>query len=250
MKWVLTVFAWLIVVVPLVSGEETPECESLLNNGDEFYGDFQNEEALEMYRKAHEQCPNRYEPLMKFTRALNDVGEDTDEHEYYRKALDRAEQMKREYPDSMMSWFLAGATAANLADNSGPQQKVKLSSKVNENIRKAIAMDSSYAPAQVVLGGYLQRVATTGDFVKSLARMFLGDVPEASLEEAEGHLRKALELEPDNMFAHLELGRTLMSANQENEAREHLQKVLDLPITNHQHPELKKEAQRLMDETG
>ncbi len=250
MRRFFTVFAWLTFVVPVVSAEETPKCESLLRKADEYYKDFQNKEALEMYREAHEQCPDRYEPLMKFTRALNDVGEDTGEHEYYRKALDKAEQMKEEYPDSMMSWFLAGATAANLADNSGPQQKVRLSSKVNDNIRKAIALDSNYAPARVVLGGYLQRVATTGDFVKSLARMFLGDVPEASLEEAEGHLRRALELEPDNMFAHLELARTLISANQKNEAREHLQKVLDLPVTNHQHPQLKKEARQLMSETG
>lgn len=250
MKWFVPLLAGLTVMVPAVTAEESNKCNSLMEKGDEFYGDFQNKEALDAYGKAHEECPGRYEPLMKYTRALNDVGEDTGDHEYYRKALDRAGDMKKQYPDSMMSWFLAAASAANLADNSGPQQKVKLSSQVDENIRKAIAMDSSYAPAHVVLGGYLQRVATTGDFVKGLARMFLGDVPEASLEEAENHLRTALSLEPNNMFAHLELARTLISANQEQEGQKHLRRVLELPVTNHQHPQLKDEARQLLSEIG
>lgn len=250
MKWITILLTGLAAVTPTISADDGKQCQSLLEKGDKLYSDFQNKEALEAYRTAHEQCPGRYEPLMKYTRALNDVGEDTGDHEYYRKSLERAKQMKEEYPDSMMAWFLAAASAANLADNSGPQQKVKLSSEVNENIRKTIAMDSAYAPAHVVLGGYLQRVATTGDFVKGLARMFLGDVPEASLEESEAHLRTALELEPRNMFAHLELGRTLISADRVEEARKHLQEVLDLPVTNHQHPELKEEARQLMESTS
>ena len=99
----------------------------------------------------------------------------------------------------------------------------------------------------MIRGAFYREVATASSVERSLARIFLGGIPEGTLEDSERVLRIALRLEPDNIYAHLEIGQTLIELERTEEARTHLQRVLDLPKTGHQDRELKDQAREILD---
>jgi tetratricopeptide (TPR) repeat protein len=224
-------------------------CRDLLDSGDLAYEQFDNSRALGIYSRARNECPDFYEPLFKRTRALIDHGEDLGNKEgkrYLEQGLKSTDTMRLVYPDSLQTWFLRAAASGNLARLAGGKQKVAMARTVESSARKAIGMDTSYAPAYVILGGYYYEVATAGSLLKGIARLLYGGVPEGTLEDSERMLRTALKLQPDNIYAHFEISRTLQAMGREREAREHLKTVLQLPVTSHQDKDLKTRAQRLL----
>jgi tetratricopeptide (TPR) repeat protein len=242
----------MITAAALVSGARASEIpDSLLVRGDSLYQQYQNAEALRYYRQAYLAGPTRYEPLFKMTRAYNDVGEELDKSEarrYFEQAITYADTMQMRFPDSMQSYFLMAAAAGNLAQISGGNRKLELSRLVESNIAEAIELDPEYSPAHVIQGSYYREIATANQALKTLAEIFLGGVPDGTLEDSYEALQTALRLDSLNMYAHMEMARTLLAMDQPDAARDHLRAVLELPIANHYHPELKRQARELLDE--
>lgn len=222
-------------------------CDSLLQRGDSVHAAFDNQTALKVYRSAYRRCPDRYEPLMKMTRAYNDVGEDTGVLDPFESAMRYADTLQQRYPDSMQGYFLKAAAAGNLAQTGGPRHTVKMSRVVERNARAAIERDSTYAPAHVILGAYYSRVANANTVLKRLANWFLGGIPEGTNEDALRHLRKAAALDSNNVYAQLELGKTYLALGNKDKARHHLKRVQQIPISDHSHPRLRKEAKELLE---
>jgi len=251
-RWV----AFLGLLMGIGIGNVNAECtiDSLLKAGNSAYDEYNNDAALEAYQKAYDQCPSSYEAFMKTTRAHIDLGEDTDDSErkkeLLQQGLELANNMREEYPDSMMSLFLTAIAAADLAQLSGGREKVKLAHALVDNIRRAIELDPSYSPSHVVLGAYQREVALANDFLKALSRWLFGGVPEGTLEDSERNITKALELDSKNLYAHLELAKTYLAMDRTEEAREHLREVERLPVTTHQGDELKKQASELLGKTA
>jgi Flp pilus assembly protein TadD len=79
--------------------------------------------------------------------------------------------------------------------------------------------------------------------------MFLGGVPEdASEENAIAAFKKAIELKPNHINHHLELGITYEMMDMIEEARKEFQTCLDLPISDSDDAKYKTDAQeRLAD---
>lgn len=149
------------------------QCRQLLDSGDVFYNKFLDQKAYGFYSKALATCPD-YESMMKTTRALNDIGEDIGGRkgaDFFIRALKYTDTMQFKYPDSLQSYFLRAAAAGNLALYKGGKTKVELAKTVETNAKKAISIDSTYAPSHVILGIYYRQVAMAGRFQKSLARL-------------------------------------------------------------------------------
>ena len=69
--------------------------------------------------------------------------------------------------------------------------------------------------------------------------MIYGGLPPASFAEAERHLRKAIELEPENLIHRLELGFVYRAEGREADARREFERGLDMP-SNAKHDEIAK----------
>lgn len=226
-------------------------CDSLLNAGDSSYVRFANQQALGAYKKALGSCKNKYEPLMKAARAYNDIGEDLNSREsglYFDSALSFAGQLKTEYPDSVQGYFLSSAAAGNKALGSGGKSKVVLSRTVEKNAQKAIALDPNYAPAHVILGTYYREVAKANRFLKAIARMLWGKLPNGTIQDSLRELRLALRLEPDNMHGHFQIAKTYLAAGDKKFALQHFQMVLSLPNSDNQSEQMKREAKERIGE--
>uniref|UniRef100_UPI004056722C tetratricopeptide repeat protein n=1 Tax=Candidatus Electrothrix sp. TaxID=2170559 RepID=UPI004056722C len=151
-----------------------------IKQGDIFYRQFDNVSALASYKRALEMQPGDFECLSKVVRAYNDIGEDLSSEEseqYYEQAVQYAERLQQMFPDRAKSYYQLAVSYGNLALLRGSKEKVKLSSSVEKNIRRALAMNPDYADAYAVLGIYYKEVASLNGFLKTFARLFFGDRP-------------------------------------------------------------------------
>ena len=77
-----------------------------------------------------------------------------------------------------------------------------------------------------------RKVASLNAFERMAANTVLGGVPKCtSMENAVRDLEKAIELEPDHVNHHLELGRTFMMLERTDDARREPEKAEGLPTT-------------------
>jgi tetratricopeptide (TPR) repeat protein len=225
-----------------------PLCKADLDSGDLYYKIFDDKKAYAFYSKALSNCPD-YESLMETTRALIDIGEDVDGKEdadYFTRALAFTDSMQKKFPDSLQSYFLKAAAAGNLAIHKSGKAKIELARTIESNTKKALLIDSTYAPAHVILGAYYRQVATINKFSKTIAKAIYGKIPEGTLKDSEEELTKALTYDNSNIFAHYELAQTLYSMDRKKEAKEQLQTVLTLPNNNNQAEQIKKSAEQLL----
>jgi tetratricopeptide (TPR) repeat protein len=240
---------FLLAIVLKSFGADSAPCNDLLDSGDASYAVFDNLKALDYYAKAYKECPNIFDPLMKMTRAVIDVGEDfndTGSGNLYRAAMKFTDTLQFSYPDSAQSYFLRSVAAANLFDFTQGKQKIALARIVLTNAEKSIDLAPSFAPAYVVLGSYYRRVATAGTVQKMLARIIYGTVPHGTLKDSKNTLLKALRLSPENIYGCLELARTLVAMGEKKEAVDLLEKVPEMPVAWHLDKKLKQKAASLL----
>ena len=143
----------LLATSPQITDAQTSQ--ELMQQGDIFYQQFDNLEALTSYKKALEITPGNFECQAKVIRAYNDVGEDLSSEEsepYYEQAVQQAEELQKKFPVKAESYYWMAVSYGNLALLRGSKEKVKLSGFVVKNIQKAIVLNPDYADAYVVLG--------------------------------------------------------------------------------------------------
>ncbi len=222
----------LMLLLAAASQSQGTACDSMLSSGDTKYRNFRNYKALDIFTTAHKECPESFETLMKSTRAYIDAGEDTSglaAEALFVQGMYYADTMIHVFPDSTHSYFLKSAAAANLAVFKGGKEKVKLARIIERNAKKAVSLDPSYAPSYAILGGYYREVANISPIMKFFAKTFFGELPDGTLEDSEYYYKKAISLQPDNIYAHLGIARTYLSKNETQKATYHLEKVMELP---------------------
>lgn len=227
-------------------------CRTYIDSGDTYYEKFNNSKAYDFYSKALKTC-GRYEALYKTTRALNDLGQEKSGKEavkFFQMALSYSDTLKKMFPDSVQSWFLDAAAAGNLADYKHGGTQIELARRVYESTRKAIDIDSSFAPARVIIGTYYREVALAGSLKMTLAKAMYGGIPGGTLKDSKRELEKAVELDSQNIFAHFELAKTYHALKDNQNATKQLNIVLSLPDLISETRKVKKEAKQLMKSWG
>jgi thioredoxin-like negative regulator of GroEL len=91
-------------------------------------------------------------------------------------------------------------------------------------------------------------VATLGGFLKFFANVLYGGLPDASVKESIIYLKRAVEADPSNLEHHLELGKSYLEADDEEDAKKEFQAVMILPQQEAYDKDLKKEAGELLND--
>lgn len=229
-------------------------CEKYAAEGDKAASSFDTRKALTMYEKAHSVSPNQYRAMAKLAGAYTDVGEDLEDApeaiEMYLKGYDYADTLVEQFPDSALGYFFRALIAGNLMERVVNKDKVKLSRIIDENARKAIQLDPSFAPSYIVLGAYYREVEMVSDFKRKMAEMMYGKVPDGSLAESRRLLEKAIELEPSNIHAHFELAKTCRELGERKTAINHFTRALQLPAKDHRHSQVKQKTRAQLADLG
>jgi Tfp pilus assembly protein PilF len=162
------------------------------------------------------------------------------------RGLHLTDTLKQRYPDSAQSYFLQAAAAANLARIKKGMNRIAPARMVEENIKKALALDPLYAPAYVILGGYYREVAVANPMLKALVRIFFKWSLQGTLKGSETELNKALELSPNNTYALLELARTCIASGNRKKAVGILTEMQNIRAVWHFDNRLKLEGRELL----
>jgi tetratricopeptide (TPR) repeat protein len=226
--------AFLLIVF---SGTDDAVVTSHLRAGDAFYRAQNNDAALQEYLAAEKKAPNDYEVLIRLIRIYNDMGRlllrtSGDSEANYRTSIGYAERLHQHYPDRADTYFWLALCHGSLTPFKSLGEKLELSRDVRANAERAIAIDSSFTMAYVILGIYYRGVAHLSWVERTLVNGILGKNLEGTLEDSERMFKKALQLEPENSFVHFEWSRTLRDMDRPDEAKAALERVRDLPVMN------------------
>lgn len=110
------------------------------------------------------------------------------------------------------------------------ETQVKHSREIKKNIEIAITLAPDDDISYLVLSRWHYKMSGLGFFARMFANMVYGELPEASLTDAEKLLLQAIELR-DRISHRYNLYKVYDRMDRTREAREQLEKVLLLPVT-------------------
>jgi len=229
MKTILTIFC-----VLLTAGAFAAEpVEALIAKGDAFDRQLKTREALAAYLEAEKVAPKNAEALHKIAKQYAELMPETSAKAERRKlgeqALDYAKRSVALDPRSakaQLSAAICYGRVASLVDN---RTKIEYSRLVKEHVERAIKLDPSDSYGWHVLGAWNYELANLNAVLRGIAGLIYGTLPAASNDKALESFKKALELAPQRVAHHIELGRTYAVLGKKDLARAALQKGLSLP---------------------
>lgn len=214
-------------------------------------GDFQV--AQDRLVALRDEYPGRVDVLWRLVFTWADLGKAADDFdqrtEYYEKALTAAKTALAADSTSARAHFAMAVAQGRAALNAGTRERIQRSRAVKRHADRTIALDSTLAGAYHVRGRWHREVERLGFFQRIILKTVYGGLPESSYEQAVQDFRRAIALE-NEVFHHLELGKTYVEMDRPDAAREELQKALDMPSSDPFAPVYKKEARQLLEEMG
>jgi tetratricopeptide (TPR) repeat protein len=189
--------------------------------------------ALQLFQQADAARPNDAFILQKIARQYSDLVVEQPDAEakkrYAQTALEYAQRAVALKPDDPVNVLSLAVCHGKLAVYSDTKTKIRYSRLVKEDAERALALDPNYAWAHHLLGRWHYEVAELGATSRFFVRLLYGGLPPASLDEGIRHLRRATQLEPDELNHWLELGFAHAAAGQTDAARAEWTRGLAMP---------------------
>jgi len=200
--------------------------------GDAAHDAFDNETALKNYKAAFAADNKNCEAAWKASRALANIGDEREDKaertEYFNEAEKFARTAIELCPDSDMAHLQLSIAVGRVALMAGKKEQVQLSQVVKDEAEKAIALNPNNDTAHHVYARWHRKVATLSGVSKTFAKILYGGLPDASLDQAVEHFKKAIELKPDYNNHYLELGITYEMMGEWQKADEAYKKAASL----------------------
>lgn len=195
--------------------------------------DLRSWDALQIFLQVEKLAPNNSQVLQKIAQQYSDSTvdfEDKDRQlELLEKAFDYSERAVQIDPSAPINVLSVAITKGKIASLGSNQAKVEAARGIKADARRAIELDPNYAWAHHVLGRWHREVDSLGTIARFFTKMLYGGLPEASVEDAVYHLKKATELDPGGLSHFLELGFAYEAAGEEALARRNFEIGLSMP---------------------
>jgi tetratricopeptide (TPR) repeat protein len=253
MKKLNIVFLFLLLPFFTLQAQTAGE---LISEGDSYYKKFDNQKALEFYKKAEKLEPGNYEVLWRISRAYVDIGEhmpsSTDEQKdeqlnTYKKALEYAEKAVKAAPDKSVTYLRRAIANGRIALYKGVFSVASVVNSVKADLEKAIELGNGGNDIQAIAHYVLARThAKTSEKWKP-ARSVLG-LGWADNEIAIKEYKKAIELKPNFVMFYVDYAHSLIREDDYETARKMLKKALESPVEDEDDSVRKQEAKDLLEE--
>ncbi|MFZ1728871.1 MAG: tetratricopeptide repeat protein [Bacteroidota bacterium] len=179
------------------------------------------------------QDPNDVEVLWRLSNhAINDGDAATDpdrQKRYFKKAVAYAERAVKADNNSGFAHAYLAASYGSYAMFAGGEEKVKLANRIRDELDVALKLDPDNQVAHTIYGTWHREVADVSWIERQLANMFLGSMPDGSIEESVSHLKKAIQVGPTVLRHRYELGLTYAAAGRDKEAAEAFRAAFKCP---------------------
>jgi hypothetical protein len=223
--------------------------DDLVQTGDTADRELQTATAIHSFLEAEKIAPSDPAILLRLSKQYADLMSDKSGAEAKaagEKSLDYARRALALDAKSARAHLALAIAYGKLTDHVDNRTKIEYSKLIRDEAQKAIALDASDDFAHHVLGRWHHGVATLNPVLRMIARVVYGGLPDASLEEAAKHLRKATELAPQRIIHHYELARVLTELGQTEAARKEWEAVINLPAKDKDDEEAKKAAREAL----
>ena len=227
------------------------EIEELLLQAEEKFENKDEEAALELYLEVLDHDPEHFEALWNASLNYSRIGfrfdNEEDQKNYFEKAKDLAEKAVELYPEEGKSHYVKAVAVGRMADVVGTRERISSAHDIRDSVEKSIELNPDYAPAWHLYGVWQSEVANVGRAERTAARFISRGIPDgASDDTAEEYLKKAIDLDSDNILFRLDLAHHYLRSGQDEKAIPVLEKILEMEPDLKDDPEHIKEAQELL----
>jgi len=171
--------------------------------------------------------PRDFDSACKRARAsyyLGTLGPAAGRRDSLQRGTDAGRTASMLQPSRPEGFFWMAANMGTLAESYGLRQGLKYRGPIKDALETVLRIDPAFQK---------------GSADRALGRWYL-KVPGlfgGSKTQSEEHLRKSLTYDPNSISSHYFLAETLLEMKRNDEARQELQKVIDLPIQPEWEPE-------------
>ena len=213
-------------------------------------------EAYELLAAHLESNPSDYDALWRASRAAVVIGVVKEginaQNEWLDPAIVLGDRAVAQRPDGLDGLYWRGAAEGRRALNAGNNYAARLVQRVYDDAHAILAMDSLHGGAHNLLGRVNYEVMDLPRVSRFLARRLVGNqaLHDSSWEAAELHLRRAVELWPENVLFQLDLGELYQRRGRDEEARAAYQRVTQMSPVHPPDAVFKESARRFLEELG
>jgi tetratricopeptide (TPR) repeat protein len=207
--------------------------------------------AARSFYEAALSAPDSFPALWRLARVESEMGEDAkgkEQQELIGSSVLHARAAVRVAPDSALGHEWLAVTLGRKALKEGAKKKLALAREIKSEVDRALALNPQSARAYHVRAIWNRELASLNLVERMAANTVLGGVPKgASMENAVHDLERAVELDPGNINHHLELGRTWLQLDRQDDARRELERAVALaPGATARDPRYLEEARALL----
>jgi tetratricopeptide (TPR) repeat protein len=195
-----------------------------------------------------------YEANWRLAIVLMDLGKQTPDNvkspardSLYAAAENYARRAVSVNPEAADGHFALAAAIGRASLTMGKRERIRRAGEIRTEALRALAIDPRHDGAWHVMGRWHAEIMRLSSLEKFFAKTFLGAgvFNQASWDEAERDLRKAVELSPEQIYHRLDLAEVLADRNKWEEARAELDTLARLPLADPMDPTYKRQAQQL-----
>lgn len=210
-------------------------------------------EASTRLRALKKQHPNAASVLWRLSIVQVDMAEVSDSTQrrtsLYTQALHHARKALALDSTSAYTHLAVAVAEARSVARAGTREKIRHSRAVIRHAQRAIDLDSTLATAYHVRARWNREVADLGAVKHTVVNVFYGGLPDASFDRAVRDFKQAILLE-DKVVHHLELGKTYLKMNQQENALEEFRIAINMDPVDPHGPTLKRIARQHLKDLG
>jgi tetratricopeptide (TPR) repeat protein len=253
----LPLFLCVMLITPVIS-LFAQDVETLIAEGDKYYKEFNNEKALEVYKKADVKSPDNWEILWRISRAHVDLGEhmpaSTSEQEdaqiaKYNLAFEYADRAVQLAPDQAVPYLRRAIANGRVALFKGVFSVADVVNSVRDDCHKAIELGNGGDDIQAITHYVLARTHAKISEKWAPARAVLG-LGWAELDSSFVHYKKAIELKPNFVMFYFDYANALISDDEYEEAKLQLESAIKSPVEDEDDAVKIEEAKTLLKEVN
>lgn len=223
----------------------------LKQRADSLYENYQEKEALDIYRKLLEKQPKDFETLWRtsflYSRVGNRLDSEDQQEEYFNRAIELAERALEVDSAHTQSNLVMAVAMGRKALISGARSRVAASREVRKYAERALEHDPENEGAWHVLGRWHFKVSNLSWLERAAANTLFGGIPDASTEKAAEYIEKAISLNDRYLLYYYDLARIYDDLDREQEAIEACKTALEKPELTVDDDRIKEDCRELIE---
>jgi tetratricopeptide (TPR) repeat protein len=243
-----------VLIIAINSNFYSQTVADLIQEGDKYYTEFDNQKALETYQKADKLYPGNWEVLWRISRAIVDIAnkmpQATDEQEEaklkkYRESFAYADSAVKLAPDQSVTYVRRAIVNGRIALFEGVFSAIGTVNDVKDDCEKAIQLNNGGNYVQALSHYVLARTNAKVCEKAYLLRLPLG-LGWGDMDVAIREYQTAIKLKPNMRMFYLDLAKAYIEEDDYELAKENLLLVEKSPVVIEDDDEYLKEAKQLL----